>query len=699
MEMLISRFHDSSARGSVTVSQSLAPSVNTALEVRNNWPSWEEFLVASLDPAIVPKLHPGLGNKHLDTWDVLDKIKEQLLYFGRYILLHSPSEHCRKASLTQVMKKTTGSYNRLYLAPIHLPNQKASASQRPVWIIRITVLEELIATENWSGLREKGVWRYVCATPYLGNSCDVRPPIHVLPSIGSQPEPIAENGERVLILFLRDMHQEANVYRSYAAASRTLAISERQDGAISSSSSLPYTPPELRTFSSMRIWFNLELRPHLHAGQCSKHYKPRDASHVIGGILGAPSSRVEKVRAAARAINVEELSPEQWEVAFALQRPGVVDAVAGSGKSALQQIIMHMAVNSHSPPLLFYVSEANFMVHEMYDSCTWLPAERKLLLASEEIGGRIQNHGDIFINTIADNFLRQELPDVAVYDNVLELLHSVLKKVEDSEVVSNVVALYVYLQARRHLLLFLTFYGPLRAHQKEQIAKLRIVFMTHNGLIKLHGHRHMWKELLASDRDRILHIDEMQLRGVEEIGAMVAHFDSFFGTGDANQRPWQCQRQTDVNNATDLLSSHNDGDSQAQPLLWNNSMEWARKTAAGGYLQYFQHCQTRRYGVEVVKLQQMLADRFWKLSSHSEAPNTLIVPVLFPKLGRKDWVQSSKGDEVGRCKTFFTVALVLAAIEGVLFRLRVTAGRATSDSTCVVLVTGFLLSFLDQLQC
>ena len=179
------------------------------------------------------KLQPGLGNKGLDTSSVLRRIKEQLLYFGRYILLHSRSEHWRKASLTPVMKKSTGTYNRLYLTPIDLLNQKASASQRPVWIIRITVLQELIARRHWSRLREKGVWGYVFAAPSLRNVYDVRPPINVLPSTGSQPEPIAETGERVLVLFFREMHQEANVYRSYAAAARTLAISERQDGALS----------------------------------------------------------------------------------------------------------------------------------------------------------------------------------------------------------------------------------------------------------------------------------------------------------------------------------------------------------------------------------------------------------------------------------------------------------------------------------
>ena len=140
----------------------------------------------------------------------------------------------------------------------------------------------------------------------------LRPPIHELPSTGSQWQPIQEGGEQVVALLFREMHQEVNVYRCFAAAARHCYTSEGGAGATSSSSSTANTEPGRREAPCLRSWFALELHPaHDNVKKCPKQFKPRDPSGVICSALGDPSSRASKIRAAAEAIGVEQLSTKE----------------------------------------------------------------------------------------------------------------------------------------------------------------------------------------------------------------------------------------------------------------------------------------------------------------------------------------------------------------------------------------------------
>ena len=671
-------------------------------ESKTKWAEWGELLVSSLDLAYQRKLHVELGNRNQDTLSALWELHNQMLYFGRYVMLHTAAEYWRLASIKPVKKKNSGDFSRLYLAPIEFDSKKASVTERVVWLIRIQVLNDLIRRKEWGQIRDKGAWSYVASAPYMGNvCCDLCPPVHELPSDGLQSQPIRDGGERVVVLFLRDMHQEANVYRCFKATARRCDdSSEGRASASSSSSSSAYTETASRVTTCLRNWCALE--PHFHHNteeKYSKQPRPRDAAGVILSALGPPESRPERIRKANKAIGVEELSQEQEEVVITLKGNAVVNSFSGTGKTSLHKVLMHMAVNSKSPPLVFFGTEANFMAREMYESCTWLLNGEKLLLAVEDVNGDIKDHADTFLQTITQEFIEEELPVLELYDRLLVMLLPMLARSKGSVINQAAIKLCVWLHARRHLALFLNFYRQLRARQKEKIANLKVIFMTHSSLIKLHSNGHIWSKLLPDDRDKILLIDELQKRGAEEMMAMVTDVDAFIVMGDSNQGIWQSQRQSDLHDPVDQFFSHNESHSQVLPFLWNNSMAWAKKVAELGFLQYYSNTRTRRYGREVVDLQRTLfAERCSTLSSHPKAPHTKIVAVLFPQFSIDDWVESTKKGEVARSRTFFTVALVLVALECVLFRLRQAAKSERSTSSCVVLVAAFLWSFLDQLE-
>ena len=118
-------------------------------------------------------------------------------------------------------------------------------------------------------------------------------------------------------------------------------------------------------------------------------------------------------------------------------------------------------------------------------------------------------------------------------------------------------------------------------------------------------------------------------------------------------------------------------------------------------LEYFQNLRKRLHGLEVLQLQRAISvERCFTLRCHSYAPTTKVIAILFPELCRyEDWHQSMKENEVNSSRSFFTVCLILVAIECVLFRAKVGAGLVRCDTSCVVLVTAFHLTFLKELRC
>ena len=118
-------------------------------------------------------------------------------------------------------------------------------------------------------------------------------------------------------------------------------------------------------------------------------------------------------------------------------------------------------------------------------------------------------------------------------------------------------------------------------------------------------------------------------------------------------------------------------------------------------LEYLHNLETRRHGQEVLQLQRAIfPERCLTLRCYSHAPMTKVIAILFPELCRcEDWHQSMKDDEVNASRSFFTVCLILVAIECVLYCAKVGAGLARCDTSCVVLVTAFHRTFLEQLRC
>ena len=139
-------------------------------------------------------------------------------------------------------------------------------------------------------------------------------------------------------------------------------------------------------------WLGLTLQPvHDNTEKSPKQFKPRDRRGVVCNTLGDQRSRADRILAAVTALGVK-LSSVQEQLLISIMHNAVIDSFAGSGKSLLQEIMMYMTVHSEFPPLVFFASESNFMVRDMYQRCSWLPKERKLLLSTEDVGSHVEDH-------------------------------------------------------------------------------------------------------------------------------------------------------------------------------------------------------------------------------------------------------------------------------------------------------------------
>ena len=85
------------------------------------------------------------------------------------------------------------------------------------------------------------------------------------------------------------------------------------------------------------------------------------------------------------------------------------------------------------------------------------------------------------------------------------------------------------------------------------------------------------------------------------------------------------------------------------------------------------------------------------LGCHTKAPDTLIVPILFPKFHDDDF--GVVGKEVANCKPLFTAAVTVTALEMVACVARERAEEFESKELGTqILATAFLNVFLHRLR-
>ena len=364
------------------------------------------------------KLKPGLGCDSLETSAALDMLKEQMQYFGHYILANTPAVAWRLGSLQPPQTSGGNHTNRLFVEPLQFDGKKSTAIHRPVWVVKASVLLDAQKSKAFTDIFSKGVRSYVIGTPFMGNVYTLHPCIRDLPGVNTVPEPIAEHGKNVVVLFFRDMHREAIVYNSFAAAAKKCSASVEELERVRATSSDASAAFGQREASSLRAWLGLKLKSSPEAPDgCLQQFKQRDPRAVMSIIFGDAAERRLRINTAIQALQVTP-SEMQMRLIEKVVCNSIIDSFAGSGKTLTVEIMMHMCAHAAGSPLMLFSSETNMMVKEMYERFSWMPAKQRLLLATEDVGTHLEDHGDLFLQGITDEFLSRELPLCAIIDHL-----------------------------------------------------------------------------------------------------------------------------------------------------------------------------------------------------------------------------------------------------------------------------------------
>ena len=120
-------------------------------------------------------------------------------------------------------------------------------------------------------------------------------------------------------------------------------------------------------------------------------------------------------------------------------------------------------------PLTFYATESNAMAQEVYGKlCTIVDPSRVLLLATEESGSTLKTHGEVFLETLASEYIQKEIPILEIMDHILSLLQHDLRRArakQNVDVENACILLCARILALRHGVLFHDYYYGAREYQ------------------------------------------------------------------------------------------------------------------------------------------------------------------------------------------------------------------------------------------
>ena len=640
-------------------------------QVGQKWPSVAKWIVgAERWRTDFVALRPGLGDLGQTSLSALCAFRQQLLFKA---LKESSDSSKVLVQVGTVRMAGKSDVSNIFVPQLYRSSFKESSRNRRVWVASIAALQDILIAGNPSAIECCFIPRFVVGE---GNH-----QLSLSPALSSDFDHV-----RVVIVIEEDLHKYNMIYECWARAAADcmrLEANNCVDGI-----AVPHDYPLFRDWAGLHC----------------------DAVNNVDLIFGDRSHREAVISSMSDEFSYN-FSPFQKRCILDIQkRVTFWEFAAGAGKSMMLRCVCACLLRKNSTNLVFFTASSYRVLEDIKAALESFVRTDELMYLNVYAGedGIVDEGDEILARIVCDEMRREELMLKAI-DNGLSILHELMSvdswSTLSSQCGQRARKLYTALLAHRHEFLDQHFYVTASRARKLAMKRIRVVVCTTSRLQKLMGRQSSWWSFFDDDtRSRVILADESEGTSTEGFAALCPLCDFLLAAGDSLQSPdyfkqkgTRCEKsffntlQSQLQHGTPSTSQS----THCSPLGWTLSFGWAQEAGkrCGGHVCTVTCFEQHRYGKASVELVRAVFPKsLGKLSCAIETPDTLVVPCVFENL-YEHWDYGENIDEVQRCRSMFSVALCMIAVEMVLAR-----SRLEHRSDCWILVMASRYSVLRNLE-
>ena len=635
------------------------------------WPSVAKWILgAECRRSDFVALRPGLGDSGQTSLSALFAFRRQLSFKA---LKESSDSSKVLVQVGTVRMAGKSDVSNIFVPKLYRRSLKETSRCRRAWVVGVDALHDILRTGEPLEIVRHFTLRFVVGE---GNN-----QLTLSPVLSSDFD-----CARVAIVIEEDLHKYNMIYECWARAAADCMLLDSNNCAGG------FADPH--DYPLFRDWCGL---------QC-------DAVNNVDLIFGDRSHREAVISSLSDEFSYKFSSFQKRCILDIQKRVTFWEFAAGAGKSMMLRCVCACLLRQNSTNLVFFTASSYRVLEDIKAALqSFVRSDELMYLNVHAVEDGIVDEGDeILTRIVCDEMRREELMLKAI-DNGLSILHDLMSVDSwsslSSECGQRARKLYTSLLAHRHEFLDQHFYVTASRARKLAMKRIRVVVCTTSRLQKLMGRQSSWWSFFDDDtRSRVILADESEGTSTEGFGALCTSCDFLLAAGDSLQSPdhfKQKETRCEKRFFDTLQSQLQDGilssaqSTPCSPLNWASSFGWALECEkrCGGHVRTVTCFEQHRYGKASVELVRAVFPKsLGELSCAIETPDTLVVPCVFENL-YEHWDYGEIIDEVQRCRSMFSVALCMIAVEMVLAR-----SRMEHRSDCWILVMASRYSVLRNLE-